>query len=60
MDRTVTTTTTTTTTTKKPESSTITSGAASKDFGGQEYLKAAIVLIGMQFFTLSIWFQLKI
>ena len=34
------------------------SGAASIDLGG--YLKAAIVLIAMQCFTLSIWYQLKI
>ena len=56
---TTTTTTTTTsityTTTKKGSK---TSGAASIDFGG--YLKAAIVLLAMQCFTLSIWYQLKI
>lgn len=53
---TATTTTTSITTTTKNGSKP--SGAASIDLGG--YLKAAIVLIAMQCFTLSIWYQLKI
>ena len=36
------------------------SAASSIGLGGYEYFKAAIVLIAMQFFTLSVWYQIRI